>query len=78
MMHINMDGIQVEEEFEFGLPTIVVGNIIIGEKYIEPAGTSFIKNLTTGESCEMNFIARSGWIVKEKDKYNATAIVRNK
>ena len=26
----------------------------------------------------MSFIARSGWIVKEKDKYNATAIVKNK
>lgn len=26
----------------------------------------------------MNFIARSGWIVKEKDKYNATAVVKNK
>ena len=25
----------------------------------------------------MHFIARSGWIVKEKDKYNVSAVVKN-
>lgn len=59
------------------MPTIVVGGLVVGEKYIEPVGTAWIKNLNTGDSCEMNFIARSGWIVKEKDKYNATAAVKN-
>lgn len=78
MMHTNMDGSQVEEIYEFSVPTIVVGNLVIGEKYIEPAGAAWIKNLSTGDYCELNFIARSGWIVKEKDKYNATAVVKNK
>ena len=38
MMYTNMDGSQVEERYEFTIPTICVGNIIVGEKYIEPIG----------------------------------------
>jgi len=33
-----MDGLEVEEEYEFSIPTIVVGNLVVGERYIEPAG----------------------------------------
>ena len=51
---------------------------MVGEKYVEPAGKFWVKNLTTGDYADCNCIARSGWIVKEKDKYNCTAVITNK
>lgn len=40
MIHINMDGSKVEEIYEFTMPTITVGGLVVGEKYIEPVGTA--------------------------------------
>jgi hypothetical protein len=76
-IYTKMDGSQAEDVYQFSMPTIVVGNLMVGEKYIEPSGEAWIKNLTTGDSCDLKFIPRSGWIVKEKDKYNATAVVKD-
>lgn len=73
-----MDGKSVEEIFEFTTPNICVGNLVVGERYIEPTGKFWVKNLTTGDIAECHCIPRSGWIVKEKDKYNCEAVIKNK
>lgn len=39
------------EEFVFDSPNIFMGNLIIGETYIEPQGTIDILNLDTKQKC---------------------------
>ena len=38
-----------------------VGNLIMGERYIEPQGKTVIKNEITGEVCEIDFKTRGKW-----------------
>ena len=54
------------EEYSFDCPKIVVGNMIIGETYVEPQGPTIVENHTTGEKCELEFKTR-GWTSKNKD-----------
>lgn len=39
---------------------MTVGNLIIGERYIEPTGSSLIVNQTTMETCTVQYKSR-GW-----------------
>lgn len=45
---------------------MVIGNLIIGETYIEPQGTIEIINHNTGERCELEFKQR-GWTTSNKE-----------
>lgn len=45
---------------------MVIGNLIIGETYIEPQGTIEIINHHTGERCELEFKQR-GWTTSNKE-----------
>lgn len=48
------------EKYSVGRPKMLVGNLVIGERYIEASGLIEIKNLTTGEMCKLEFKPR-GW-----------------
>ena len=52
-----MDGIG-EENYSVQPPSIIVGNLFVGEKFIEPYGECVIKNETNGYVCKMNFLPR--------------------
>jgi hypothetical protein len=47
-------------------PQVIVGNLIIGESYTEPQGTTIIQNHSTGEKCSLEFKAR-GWTSKHNN-----------
>jgi hypothetical protein len=38
-----------------------VGNLIIGERYLEPQGLVTVVNQMTGDYCEINYKARGNW-----------------
>jgi hypothetical protein len=50
-----------KEQYVFSNVKMHVGNLIIGERYIEPYGKVHIKNKTTGDTCETEFKARGSW-----------------
>jgi hypothetical protein len=37
------------------IPGLVIGNVIMGERFTEPIGKSFVKNVKTKEICELEF-----------------------
>ena len=39
-------------------PKLYVGNLLIGERYIEPSGKVVVKNKTTGDYCDMEYKSR--------------------
>ena len=49
-------------------PILTVGNLVFGERYVEPQGASNIKNQDTGDTCEIEFKNRTGWTTKLEDK----------
>lgn len=46
------------ERYHFSTPKMTIGNLVVGEKYIEPAGVIHVYNDLNGNVCEMNFKAR--------------------
>jgi len=72
------DGSFLEEQYTFSMPTLVIGNLVIGERYIEPQGSSFIENITTGDKCECTYKMRGIWASKDKDKYFSSAKIQDK
>ena len=59
------DGTTKPEIYHQNTPMLVIGNIIIGERYVEPQGHSKITNQTNGDVCEIEFKGRGGWSTKE-------------
>lgn len=59
-----------EELYTFTNPKIMVGNLIIGDAYIEPTGACSVTNHKTGETAEIDFKAR-GWTAKSRDIVSA-------
>ena len=59
-------------------PNIGIGNIVIGDRYIEPYGESTIRNLTTGDICLINIKKRGKLTTKEKNYQYAEATIKNK
>lgn len=49
------------EKYSFANVKMHVGNLIIGERYIEPQGKIVIKNEATGDECEIEYKARGNW-----------------
>lgn len=54
---LHVDG--QKEVYRFKRPKMVVGNIVIGERFIEPQGTATILNIGTGDECVITFKPRS-------------------
>jgi hypothetical protein len=46
------------ETYIFDTPKLTIGNLVVGEKYIEPAGVISIRNSKSGEICILNFKPR--------------------
>ena len=44
---------------------MVVGNLVIGERYIEPQGSSMVMNATSDEICTIEYL-QGGWSNKTK------------
>jgi hypothetical protein len=55
------------EEYSFSNPKVLIGNLIIGETFIEPQGSIEVMNHSTGERAELEFKTR-GWISTNKDQ----------
>lgn len=55
-----------KEYYEIGSPKTAIGNLIIGETYIEPLGTSEVVNHMTGEKAICEFPGR-GFFSSAKD-----------
>ena len=47
---------------------LVVGNLILGDRYIEPHGSCKISNKSNGDTCEIIYRPRDTWKTKEEDK----------
>jgi hypothetical protein len=54
-----------------------VGNLIVGEKYIEPQGKITIKNQSTGDTCEIDYKPRSGWFNNENQTGKVDGVVKD-
>lgn len=50
-----------KETYVLATPRLTVGNLLIGERYIEPTGSVIIKNITNGDTCNLDYKARS-WV----------------
>ena len=48
-------------------PPLVVGNLIMGERFTEPQGPCKFENLETGEVCTLEFKPRGGWFSSAAD-----------
>lgn len=60
------------------MPKLIVGNLIIGERFIEPSGPCSITNKETGDTCEVVYKTRGVWSTSEKDKNYVSAVIKNK
>ena len=72
------DGSKIKETYTFYPPMMVIGNLIIGEKYAEPQGISRMVNETTGDYCELDFKARGTFSTRESDLQYVSGQVKNK
>ena len=48
-------------------PMLVIGNLFMGQQFIEPQGTASIKNLDTGHEVSIEFKARGAWSTRNED-----------
>lgn len=58
-------------------PTIVAGNLFVGERYVEPQGDAFITCNETGDRADVVFKKR-GIISSKKDENYVQVIIKNK
>ena len=67
-----------KETYTMSNPKICVGNLIIGERYIEPQGPALIENKWTGDTCALDFKIRGGWLSTQAANIHAVeGVVRN-
>lgn len=59
-----------KESYVLNTPKMHVGNIVVGERYVEPGGKILVENLMNGETCELDFKQR-GFMHTSADKLNA-------
>ena len=50
-----------KESYVLKTPKLTVGNLLIGERYIEPTGSVKIENTSNGDTCILEYKARS-WV----------------
>ena len=65
----NKGDLLTPEEYTCENPKVTVGNLIIGELYVEPVGTVEIVCHDTGEKSELEYKAR-GWTSRYKNELN--------
>lgn len=57
--------------YTYTRPKIVVGNLVIGERYIEPQGSATLQSMKTGITCKIEFKSR-GWTSSNLNGFSAT------
>lgn len=72
------DGTKFVEKYVANTPMLVIGNIMIGERFAEPQGACRFTNESTGEVADVNYKPRGLWSTKESEKNFASAELRNK
>ena len=72
------DGTSFEEKYNVSTPMLVIGNLMVGERYAEPSGAARIVNDITGDVAEIEFKPRGTWHTKEADKFAIYAEVKGK
>ena len=78
---VTIDAPDGKEEYEMYTPKLYVGNLLIGERYIEPAGKVVVKNKTTGDYCDMEYKSRDDGLFTSGKKQNIDSIegfIKNK
>lgn len=65
------------ELYKFKEANMVVGNIMIGERYCEPQGASEIVCEETGDVASITFKVR-GWSTKSSEENSVLAIIKDK
>ena len=73
---MRINGRLVEEHYECREPDMVVGNLVMGERYVEPQGMGTVTCRQNGNSAEVKFKAR-GWTTKTDDLMTVKAVVRD-
>ena len=58
-------------------PTLVVGNILVGERYVEPQGKGHITCEATGDRADIQFKERGFFANKAEENY-VEAFITNK
>jgi hypothetical protein len=67
---------RAKETYKAKSPTIVAGNLFVGEKYVEPQGEAFITCDETGDRADISFNKR-GIIASKKDENYVKVIIKN-
>jgi hypothetical protein len=75
---LNLENPKRDEKYTCMTPTLVVGNLVMGERYAEPQGVSKITNENTGEFCEIDFRTRGAWSTKLEDKNFVRCEIKSK
>ena len=65
------------EMYKFKEANMVVGNIVIGERYCEPQGESQVVCEETGDVAHIVFKVRTGWSTKASDENSVTAVIKD-
>ena len=83
LVYVNLNvqkpgGIQFQEKYTLKTPMLVIGNLVIGERYVEPSGAARIVNESTGDVADLEFKPRGIWSTKEADKFAVTGEVKDK
>mmetsp|Transcript_4398 Transcript_4398/g.7459 ORF Transcript_4398/g.7459 Transcript_4398/m.7459 type:complete len:267 (-) Transcript_4398:288-1088(-) len=66
------------ERYLIYTPKLYIGNLVMGERFIEPNGLVTIRNVDTGEECDMNFKPRSGGYFSKQESESFEAQVKDK
>ena len=71
------DNGNVRERYYAKSPVIVVGNLFVGERFVEPQGEAFITCEETGDRADISFKKR-GLVASKKDENFVTVTIKNK
>ena len=72
------DGETYEEKYEAYFPQLIIGNLIMGQRYIEPTKQAKIVNLTTGEYAEAEYKPRGTFSTRPEDLQFMSGFVKSK
>ena len=66
-----------KETYVLNTPKLNVGNLIMGERYIEPSGTVEIKNTSTGDTCSLTYKNRGGFFTNSDNINAIDGVIKN-
>lgn len=66
-----------KETYVLNTPKLNVGNLIMGERYIEPSGTVLLENKMTGDTCTLTYKSRGGFFTNNDNINAIEGIIKN-